>query len=136
MELFRRVFNPWGQEILIGVSWVLLYAAIVAGALFMIGHAVYAGFIAKKEVPPTDAEAKRLAPAIPEKVERHTLTTRVSHALLAVAVLTLLITGFVPVLGLKFPWVTIHWIAGLVLAAYTIFHTIHVVAKRSLGTMW
>jgi formate dehydrogenase subunit gamma len=136
MELFRRVLNPWGQEILIGVSWVLLYAAIVAGALFMIGHAIYAGFIAKKEIPPTDAEAKRLAPGAPEKVERHTLVTRVSHALLAAAVLTLLITGFVPVLGLKFPWVTIHWIAGLTLAAYTIFHTVHVVTKRSLGTMW
>ena len=47
MELFREVLNPWGQEILIGVSWVLLYAAIIAGTAFIIGHAVYAGFIAK-----------------------------------------------------------------------------------------
>lgn len=136
MELFRRVLNPWGQDVLIGVSWILLYAAIIAAAAFMIGHAIYAAFIAKKEVPPTDAEAARIAPNAPEHVQRHTLVTRISHWTLAVATLTLLITGFVPVLGLKFPWVTIHWIAGLALAAYTVFHTIHTVTKRSLGSMW
>ena len=136
MELFRRVTNPWSLEVLIGISWVLLYAAIVAGAVFIISHAIYAAFLAKKEVPPTEEEAARIAPAAPERVERHTLVTRISHWILAVAVLTLLITGFVPVLGLKFPWVTIHWIAGLALAAYTVFHTAHVVARRSLGSMW
>lgn len=136
MELFRRVTNPWGQEILIGVSWVLLYTAIVVGAAFIIGHAIYAAFFARKETAPSEVEVNRLAPTAPERVERHTMTARVSHGVLAVAVLTLLITGFVPVLGLKFPWVSIHWIAGLTLAAYTIFHTAHVVKRRTLGTMW
>lgn len=136
MELFRRVLNPWSQEVLIGVSWTLLYAAIVAGAAFIIGHAVYAGFIAKKETPPSEEEAKRLAPTAPERIQRHTLASRLSHWVLAVAVLALLITGFVPVLGLQFPWVTIHWIAGLALAGYTIFHTVHVVRRGTLRTMW
>jgi formate dehydrogenase subunit gamma len=136
MELFRRAFNPWNQEILVGVSWVLLYAAIVAGALFVIGHALYAAFLAKKEVPPTDAEVERLAPTAPDKIVRHTLRGRLSHWLLAVSVLTLLVTGFVPVLGLKFPWLTIHWIAGLVLAVYTVYHTIDVVQRRTLMSMW
>jgi formate dehydrogenase subunit gamma len=136
MELFRRVLNPWSQEVLIGVSWTLLYAALIAGAAFILGHAVYAAFFAEKEQPPTDAEVQRIAGAAPEKVERHTMVSRVSHWILAVAVLALLVTGFVPILGLKFPWVTIHWIAGLVLAAYTVFHTIHAVRKRSLRSMW
>lgn len=136
MELFRRVTNPWSLEILIGVSWVLLYAAIIAGAIFIVSHAVYAAFIAKKEVPPTEAEVAREAPGVPERVQRHTLVSRLSHWILAASVLTLLTTGFVPVLGLKFPWVTIHWIAGLVLAAYTVFHTAHVVARGTLGSMW
>jgi formate dehydrogenase subunit gamma len=136
MELFRRVLNPWSQEVLIGVSWTLLYAAIVAGAAFAIGHAIYAAFFAKKEQPPTDEEVQRIAPAVPDRVERHTLVSRASHWILAVSVLALLITGFVPILGLKFPWVTIHWIAGLVLAAYTVFHTIHAVRKHSLRSMW
>ncbi|MQA90006.1 MAG: cytochrome b/b6 domain-containing protein [Gemmatimonas sp.] len=136
MELFRRALNPWSQEVLIGVSWTLLYVAVVAGAAFVIGHAVYAAFIAKKEVPPTEEEVQRAAPGAPEQVERHTLVSRISHWILAVAVLTLLVTGFVPILGLKFPWVTIHWIAGLALAVYTVFHTVHAVSKRSLGSMW
>jgi len=136
MELFRRVLNPWSQEVLIGVSWTLLYAAIIAGATVIIGHAIYAGVIAKKATPPTEDEVRRLAPGVPEQIERHTLVSRASHWILAVAVLALLITGFVPILGLKFPWVTIHWIAGLVLAIYTVFHGIHAVRKRSLRSMW
>jgi formate dehydrogenase subunit gamma len=136
MELFRSVTNPWNQEVLIGVSWILLYAAILAGAVFIIGHAIFAAFIAKKEVPPGDEEVKRGAPTAPERILRHTLATRISHWLLAASVLILLVTGFVPILGLQFAWVTIHWIAGLVLAAYTVFHTIHVVKKRSLRSMW
>lgn len=136
MELFRRVNNPWSLEVLIGVSWVLLYAAIIAGALFIVSHAIYAAFLEKKEAPPSDAEVARIAPNAPERVTRHTLTSRLSHWLLAVSVLTLLATGFVPVLGVKFPWVTIHWIAGLVLAAYTVFHTAHAVQRRSLRSMW
>jgi formate dehydrogenase subunit gamma len=136
MELFREVLNPWGQQVLIGVSWVLLYAAILAGTLFVIGHAVYAGFIAKKETAPSEAEIRSAAPNTPERVARHTLTTRVSHWLLAVSVLALLTTGIVPILGLKFPWLTIHWIAGLVLAAYTVFHTVHTIVRRNLLSMW
>jgi cytochrome b subunit of formate dehydrogenase len=41
---------------------------------------------------------------------------------MAVAVLTLLGTGFLPILGWKFEWVTAHWIAGLVLAALVAWH--------------
>ncbi|MEX2581668.1 MAG: cytochrome b/b6 domain-containing protein [Gemmatimonadota bacterium] len=129
--------NPWSQEILIGVSWTLLYAAIVIGAAFILGHAVYAAFIAEKQTPPTDEEAQRIAPNVPEKVERHTMVSRISHWILAVSTLVLLVTGFVPILGLQFPWVTIHWIAGLALAAYTIFHTVHALSKKgALRSMW
>lgn len=136
MELFRQVVNPWGQSILIGVSWTLLYAAIIVGAAFVVGHAIYAAFIAEKETPPSADQVLAAAPTAPERVSRHTLTTRVSHWILATSVLALLITGFVPILGIKFPWVTIHWISGLVLAAYTVFHTIHAVARRNLLSMW
>jgi len=136
MELFREVVNPWGQDVLIGVSWILLYAAILAGTAFVLGHAVYAGFIAQKETPPSEAEVRAAAPGVPERVQRHTMTTRVSHWLLAASVLALLITGFVPIIGLKFPWITIHWIAGLVLAAYTVFHTVHTIVRRNLRSMW
>ncbi len=43
---------------------------------------------------------------------------------MAASVLVLLGTGFLPILGVRFAWVTIHWIAGLVLTAAVIFHVV------------
>ncbi len=41
MELLRVARNPWGQEILVGASWELLWLFVAAGVLFMLGHALY-----------------------------------------------------------------------------------------------
>jgi len=59
-----------------------------------------------------------------ERVVRHCLPDRLYHWMMAAAVLTLLGTGFLPVLGWKFEWVTAHWIAGLVLAALVVWHIV------------
>jgi len=59
-----------------------------------------------------------------ERVVRHRLPDRLYHWTMAAAVLTLLGTGFLPILGWKFEWVTAHWIAGLVLAALVIMHIV------------
>lgn len=136
MEFFRTVLNPWAQQIFIGVSWDLLWASAFVGAAFIVAHAVYAHFRGEKEEKPSEEVLDRAALTIPEKIQRHTAASRVSHWILAASVLTLLVTSFVPILGLKFPWVTVHWIAGLVLAAYTVFHAIHATARRTLHTMW
>ena len=40
MELWRRADNPWGQEVLIGISWDLMWAAVVVALLFLVGHAL------------------------------------------------------------------------------------------------
>ena len=45
MELWRRAANPWGEEVLIGVSWDLMWFAIAASALFMVGHTLLVGSI-------------------------------------------------------------------------------------------
>ena len=47
---------------------------------------------------------------------------RVFHWVTAAAVLALLVTGFLPILGVRFGWVTIHWIAGVVLTVAVLFH--------------
>jgi cytochrome b subunit of formate dehydrogenase len=60
----------------------------------------------------------------PERVVRHRLPDRLYHWTMAAAVLTLLGTGFLPILGWKFEWVTAHWIAGLVLAALVAWHIV------------
>ncbi|HEY8519239.1 MAG TPA: cytochrome b/b6 domain-containing protein [Gammaproteobacteria bacterium] len=59
---------------------------------------------------------------------RHALVDRTFHWVTAAAVLILLGTAFLPILGLQFPWVTAHWIVGLVLAVAMLFHVV-----RALG---
>jgi formate dehydrogenase subunit gamma len=59
-----------------------------------------------------------------DRVVRHRLPDRLYHWTMAAAVLTLLGTGFLPILGWKFEWVTAHWIAGLVLAALVALHIV------------
>ena len=46
--------NPWGQEVLIRISWDLLYLASFLGVLFVVAHAVWIAFFAKAEVAPVD----------------------------------------------------------------------------------
>ncbi|HEY9183193.1 MAG TPA: cytochrome b/b6 domain-containing protein, partial [Gammaproteobacteria bacterium] len=69
-------------------------------------------------------------------VIRHALPDRLFHWLSAACVLTLLGTAFLPILGVEFGWVTVHWIAGLVLTVLVVFHIIRVLVRRTLGAMW
>ena len=41
---------------------------------------------------------------------------------MAICVLTLLATSYLPIFGVKFPWVTTHWIVGLVLTLALLVH--------------
>ena len=135
MEFVRIARNPWGEEVLLGLAWDVLWLVVIAGALFVVGHAIFARKGAKDGAGVPEGERSLLA-RLPEKIFRHGKSARVSHWILAVATLVLLVTAFVPILGLQFPWVTIHWIAGLVFGAYVIYHTVDTVARGSLGTMW
>mgnify|MGYP001482377788 FL=1 len=71
-----------------------------------------------------------------DKLLRHTLADRVFHWAMAGAVLVLLGTGFLPILGLDFPWVTAHWISGLILTAAVLFHIVRALFFQDLKTMW
>ena len=59
-----------------------------------------------------------------DRIQRHKAIDRAYHWLMAVAMLILLVTAFLPILGLKFEWVGIHWVTGLVLAILVLFHII------------
>jgi cytochrome b subunit of formate dehydrogenase len=50
------------------------------------------------------------------------LPDRVLHWIMACCVLTLMGTALLPILGIKFSWVTAHWITGLVLTAAVFMH--------------
>ena len=107
MEFLRRALNPWGEDVPIGVSWDLIWAAVIIGAVFVVGHAL---MVPKKvgtgEVDPEEARG------LPEKLQRHTVGARGFHWSMSATMFVLLITAFFPVIGIQFPWVTIHWIAG------------------------
>jgi len=55
---------------------------------------------------------------------RHAPVDRVFHWITAIAVLLLLASAFLPILGLKFTWLPLHWITGVVLGAAVLFHTV------------
>ena len=67
---------------------------------------------------------------------RHRFLSRLSHWLMAASVLTLLATGLLPVFGIKFTWLKIHWIAGLLLTALVALHIIRALLFQRPGTMW
>jgi formate dehydrogenase subunit gamma len=132
MELWRRAVNPWNQEVLIGVSWDLMWAAIIVGGGFVVLHTLWAKFIAPAGAEPADDADSGL----PGRILRHAMSERVFHWLMAVAMLVLLVTAFFPVLGIQFAWVTIHWVAGVILTALIAYHIVHATFFQNLWTMW
>ena len=133
MQLWRTADNPWGQEVLIGVSWDLMWIAIAASVLFAVGHAIW---LRTRPAETHDAPTGSAAAAVPEKVERHSLGARVFHWVMALAMLTLLVTAFVPVIGLQFNWVELHWQAGVLLIATVVYHIIHALGWQDFWSMF
>ena len=134
IELWRSTQNPWGQDVLIGVSWDLMWVAIVLSALFLVGHSIWYRMRGIDSHPATPSAT---APAgLPERIERHTLAARVFHWTMSAAMLVLVITAFVPVMGLEIPsWVTWHWIAGIVLILSIVYHIIHAIGWQDFWSM-
>lgn len=136
MEWFRRERNPWGQEILVGLSWDLIWLAVAAGVLFIAGHAIVYYWRWPTPARPETPSGESLSANLPEYILRHSLPSRIFHWVMAFSVLTLLFTAFLPVFGLKFSWVTAHWIAGFILTGAIIFHIVHASFWKGLSLMW
>jgi formate dehydrogenase subunit gamma len=133
MQLWRSAQNPWGQEVLIGVSWDLMWAAVIAAVLFLVAHTIWyrTRSSVEEEAPPSDVPVD-----LPEKIERHSLASRIFHWTMSVATLALLVTAFGPVMGWQFPWLEIHWIAGVLLIATVVYHIIHAVGWQDFWSMF
>jgi cytochrome b subunit of formate dehydrogenase len=69
------------------------------------------------------------------RIERHKAVDRIFHWVAAASVIALLATGLLPVAGVKFPWVTIHWCAGIVLTAAVLVHLARSLTWRKLRCM-
>ncbi len=129
--------SPWGQWIWTHVSWDLFWAALFAGLAFVVAHGSYMALSRhrKREAAETDAlEAAR--PDLPPRIARHSLASRLFHWVMAAAMFALLLTAFLPIAGVKFPWVTWHWMAGLVLTASILFHIVHATVWLDFWSIW
>jgi cytochrome b subunit of formate dehydrogenase len=132
----QRGLNPWNEEILTHAQWNLVYVALVFGALFMVGHTLFVKFWPKPAGPQTAPVNEALAAKLPARVPRHSFAARAFHWIMAASMLTLLVTSFGPILGWRFDWVTIHWIAGIVLTISIIYHIIHASFWLDFWSIW
>jgi cytochrome b subunit of formate dehydrogenase len=71
-----------------------------------------------------------------DRVVRHAGVDRLIHWLIAACVFVLLATAFLPILGVEFAWVAIHWWTGFVLIAAVLAHVARSLTPRRLGRIW
>jgi len=139
VDILRRAANPWDQEVLLGIGWDLFWWAVAAGAVFVVVHTLLVWRLSRRAAtrPPTATPGGAAdATAVPPRVVRHSLGSRLFHWSMALAMLVLLGTAFVPVMGFRFDWVTIHWVAGLVLIATVAYHVVRATFFQSPRAIW
>jgi cytochrome b subunit of formate dehydrogenase len=135
MGIIEFATSPWGENVPIHVAFYLIWVAAIGGLAFLIGHAIWVKFFAKPEAA-HEPVPQEVAAGIPAQVPRHSLAARLFHAIMSLAMLTLLFTAFLPKLGYQFAWVTYHWIAGLVLAVSIVYHIIHATFWMDAWSIW
>jgi formate dehydrogenase subunit gamma len=127
--------SPFGEDVPIHIAFFLIWVSAIAGLAFLVGHAIWVRYFAKGEAFAGEIPAN-VAARIPERVPRHSLAARLFHWIMAAAMLALLITAFLPRVGVQFAWVTYHWIAGIVLTASILFHIVHATFWMDPWSIW
>ncbi|MGA9446957.1 MAG: cytochrome b/b6 domain-containing protein [Candidatus Sulfotelmatobacter sp.] len=135
MDFLEWAISPWGQRVPIHIAWILIWVAAIAGLLFLIVHATWLRYFAKGKEFASNASQEVVA-RIPKRVPRHSLVARLFHWIMAASMLTLLFTAFLPRVGVQFPWVTYHWIAGAVLTVSILFHIVHASFWLDFWSIW
>ena len=137
MDLLSWARSPWGESVLIHISWDLFWASLVGGLLFLLAHGGYMLFSQhhkreSSEVDRMEAERKGL----PARIPRHSFVARVFHWVMAFSMLTLLLTAFLPIVGVQFAWVYWHWMAGILLTSSILFHVVHATFFMDFWSIW
>jgi cytochrome b subunit of formate dehydrogenase len=135
MGFLEWATSPWGQSVPIHIAWFLIWVAVIAAFLFLIVHAIWLRYFARPKEFAGVASPEVVA-GIPKHVPRHSLVARLFHWIMAASMLTLLFTAFLPKVGVQFPWVTYHWIAGAVLTVSIVFHIIHASFWLDFWSIW
>lgn len=129
--------TPWNQVVPIHISSDLLWISLLAGMLFLLSHACYMLFWRHRKGDPGELDRLEAAfESLPERIPRHSFAARLFHWVMAGAMFVLLFSAFLPFVGIRFPWVTIHWIAGLVLTASIAFHVVHASFFLDFWSIW
>jgi len=130
--------SAWGERVPIHISWDLLWVAAIAAGLFLIVHAIYVGYWAKNEEATVESDPNLAAEAarLPAHIARHSFGARAFHWVMAGAMLVLLFSAFLPKVGVRFAWVKIHWIAGIVLIVSVLYHVIHASFVLDFWSIW
>jgi cytochrome b subunit of formate dehydrogenase len=137
LNLIQWATSPWGQQVPSHISWTLLWVSAIGGLLFLIVHALYLSIWAKPaHSAASSGTSTAAAGQIPERVPRHNLSARLFHAIMALAMLALLFTAFLPKVGVQFPWVTYHWIAGIVLSISVVYHIFDAFLSLDFWSIW
>jgi formate dehydrogenase subunit gamma len=137
MDLLSWARSPWGESVLIHISWDLFWASLVGGLLFLLAHGGYMLFSQHRKRPQDEVdrlEAERAG--LPARIPRHGFVARVFHWVQAFAMLALLVTAFLPIVGVRFAWVQWHWMAGILLTASILFHIIHATFFLDFWSIW
>jgi len=134
-QLIQWATSPWGKSVPIHIAWGLIWIAVIAGLFFLIIHSLYL-IVVKPPKRFAERKVEAMAAAIPERVPRHSLAARLFHWIMAASMFTLLITAFLPKVGIQFNWVVWHWIAGLVLTASVLFHIVHASFFLDFWSIW
>jgi cytochrome b subunit of formate dehydrogenase len=71
----------------------------------------------------------------PDRVTRHLLVDRIYHWLTAAAVLILMGSAFLPIIGWKFEWLNLHWMTGVALTLLVIFHIVRALVWQDWRAM-
>jgi len=126
MDLATYKEDVWGREVILGASWDLLWLVVVAAFVIIALHAIVVA-VRRRAAKPSSSGPR---------IARHRGIDRIFHWVMAISVLVLLVTGIFPIIGLEFSWLTIHWVAGLVLTAAVAFHIVRSLFWQDLRTMW
>ena len=70
-----------------------------------------------------------------KRVMRHLAVDRYYHWLMAISIFLLMGSAFLPILGIRFQWVEIHWISGVVLTALVLIHIVRAIVWQDWRSM-
>jgi cytochrome b subunit of formate dehydrogenase len=117
--------DVWGTEVIRGVSWDLLWLVIVAAFFAIVLHGIYEARQERGALPSSEGE----------RVQRHQKIDRIFHWIMAFSMFALLITGILPIIGVNFAWLSLHWMAGLLLTAIVLAHIMRSIFVKDLSSV-